>query len=178
MLRKILGLLFCLGLLMGSVSAGAAEETGSIGVMLDQAGEVTLYRVGEFTEAGYRLLDCYGGQELTFDQLLDPQLPTILAQEAADGTPRKSETGLVTWYGVTPGIYLLVQTDCSPDTYPFSPFLVTIPWDGDQWDVQINPQDAPPKTGQGVELFLAMGMMLVSGLGLAGCTLSPWKKRK
>ncbi len=183
MLRKFFGALFCLGVLLGSVSATAAGETGSIGVMLAQEGEVTLYRVGDLTETGYRLAELYGGHALTFDELLSPELAAILAREAKDGVVRQADQGVVTYSGLEPGIYLLVQTACEEESVPFSPFMVTLPWDGDQWDVEVRPREegpanGPPKTGQDAGVFLAMTTMLLSGLGIMACTMAERDRKR
>ncbi|MBQ8834008.1 MAG: hypothetical protein IJ001_03690 [Oscillospiraceae bacterium] len=174
MLRKVFAVLFCLGVLLGSVSAMAAAETGTIGIMLDREGEVTLYRVGDMTAEGCRLLERYGGLELSFDDILSPDMASWLAQEAEGGTTRESVDCLVTFDGLEQGLYLLVQTTTEVGHYPFSPFLVTIPWDGDQWSIRTRPRteegtEESPKTGQGMGLPLAVGLMLVSGMGLMGC---------
>ena len=168
MLRKILCVVFGLAVLLGSTSALAAPRTGTIGIMLEREGAVTLYRVGDAGESSYRLLDCYGGMEVSFDDILSPDLAAWLAQEVTGGTERKAVDGLVTFTELEQGVYLLVQTS-APGYYPFSPFLVSIPWDGDQWSVQANPKIAElleeiPHTGDNGILFAAMALMLVSGL--------------
>lgn len=172
MMRKVLSVLFCLGVLLGSVSAMASEQMGTIGVMLDQEGAVTLYRVGEICGESFHLFPGYGGETVNFDQIISPELASILAQEAAEGSTQRAVDGLVTFTGLEQGIYLLVQTEVEEGSYPFSPFLVTIPWDGDQWTVHSKPktaQDLLPKTGQDLRLLLGAGMMLASALGLMGC---------
>ena len=48
----------------------------------------------------------------------------------------------------------------------FSPFLVTLPWDGYQWQVEVDPMNtALPQTGDGVGI--AMFAMSASGAGIA-----------
>lgn len=185
MLRKLFAILFCLGVLLGSASAMASVETGSVGIMLGTEGEVTLYRVGDLRGPEFVLLERYGGETVTFDELLSPELAAWLAQEAGDGVAQRTSEGMVTFDGLEQGIYLLVQTAVAPGAYPFSPFLVTIPWDGGQWDLQTYPSaDAAPgsgpKTGQDLGLLLAAAIMTVSGLGLIaiqGHRRTMWKGR-
>lgn len=180
MLRKILCTVFGLLVLMSSICALAAPQSGTIGVMLDREGAVTLHRVGDAGENSYRLLDCYGGMELSFDEILSPDLAAWLAQEVSGGTAQEAVDGLVTFYGLEQGLYLLVQTS-APGYYPFSPFLVSIPWDGNQWSVEANPKIAElleelPQTGENSRLFAAMALMLVSGLTLM--TLAALRSRR
>ena len=181
MVRKLFCMVFALGLLLGSVTAMAAQQTGSIGIMLEQEGSVTLYRVGEMGQETGCLLERYGGLELSFDDLLSPDLAAWLAQEAEGGITRESVEGLVTFGGLEQGIYLLVQTMDEPGQYPFSPFLVSIPWDGDQWDITASPKvsellDQLPQTGQTAGFLVAFGLMVVSLAGMAGCLA--WENRK
>ena len=166
MRRKLICLLLAIWILMGSVTASAAGETGTIRVLLGQKGKVTLYRVGSFTEGGCRLLKIYGGGELSFDDLLSQDMAQWLAEKAVNGTTKKTVNGTVTFSDVEVGIYLVVHKQAAEGYLPFAPFIITMPWDGDQWNMEAKPKITTeiPKTGDFV-LFPALTMLL-SGSGL------------
>ena len=170
MLRKIACILLGTAMFLGSVSALAATQTGSIGVMLDGEGVVTLYRVGSIQENRYRLLDSYGGTVLGFDDILSADLAAWLAQEVFGGQEKRSADGLVTFSGLEQGLYLLVQTDAAGGI-PFTPFLVSLPWDGDQWCIQTSPKieellERIPHTGDQSALPRALALAVFSGAAI------------
>lgn len=170
MRRKLHCLLLAVWVLLGSVCASAEGETGTVRVELGQKGKVALYRVGSFTEDGCRLLKTYGGGELSFDDLLSQDMAQWLAGKVVNGTTKKSEDGVVTFADVEVGIYLVVHKEAAEGYAPFAPFIITMPWDGDQWDIEAKPKITTeiPQTGDAA-LIPALAMLL-SGSALAFLT--------
>lgn len=166
----------------------AAEEDGSIRIMLAREedrtyyGSVSLYRVGTPVSGGYRLGSGYGGG---FVETVDAQAPALaqwLAERAgiADGIRILDSDGSGEFRRLEAGLYLLVQTDPAEGFYPFVPFLVQLPFEG-QWDILALPklESVPaetPQTGDDPNLPYYVLTMVVSGMGLGACLIR--KRRK
>lgn len=145
-------------------------------------GEVALYHVAEPLEGGYRLKESYGGGAIRQEDACSPQLAQWLSEQAGFGGVRRllDADGCGDFYGLTEGLYLLVQTQAPEGWQRAAAFLVPIPLNG-QWEVLSCPKTAElltesPQTGQHpAPLFAAMGMVL-SGLGLYFCLENLRKK--
>ncbi len=158
--------------------AAAAQLMGSIRVTLGmQEGEVALYYVGERIEGGYVLRDPYGGGFIKEEDAHSPALAQWLA-ESVDGEGRYrtlDAEGTAEFSQVSQGLYLLVQTETQRGYYPITPFLITLPYEG-QWNIHANPKSQQsPHTGQNLVPFLGAAGMVLSGAGLLGCFVK--KKR-
>ena len=174
-----------------AVPVSAAEETGTIRLDLDAGelpvinGEVTLYRVGEEMPGGYRLVTEFGGGIVQEPDARSPHLAQWLSQMARDGgaTLLLDADGKAVFEGLSHGLYLLVQTQRMDGFYPFRPFLVTVPMDGD-YDIFIEPMTQPivltptPSTGQDPLIYGAALVLWVSGFSLVLCLNVALRRRK
>ncbi len=180
--RRIVCLLFAVGVLvMAALPAYAAGE-GKIqvspqrGGMLVPGGEVTLYRVGEAVEGGYRLSAGVADWIVEEADVYDPDIAQWIAQSTtAEGTTKSlGDCGNVTFTGLSAGVYLIRQTEAAPGYEPFSPFLVVLPLSGPQWEaatypkVDKNPEETP-KTADPMTLLFGTVGMTASGMGLMLC---------
>lgn len=162
--------------------ARAAEEGGSIRIMLDVGdlaatnGAVTLYQVGLEISDGYRILEEFGGGMVKEADARSPHLAQWLTQMTGEGgtTRLLDADGCAEFSRLPDGLYLLVQTEQMDGFYAFRPFLVTLPLEGER-SVQVSPLIQPivvdeiPATGQHPAPILAAMVLVVSGLGLAVC---------
>ena len=170
MLRRIFNIV-TVGLVFLLSVSGLAAQVGSIRVETE-GGTVALYRVGDFEETCFRLLQSYGGRKVTFDESLSPELAEELAEIAQGGYVKAADIyGDVLFANREPGLYLLVQRT-APDGYmPFNPFLVSLPWDGDQWEVKVQPklEQQQPMTGDSADPMHWLGAMVFSAAGILCC---------
>ena len=170
MKRKIL----CMGLMlvmMAVISLPVRSYSGTIRVDIGGAGEVTLYRVGILDRDFYRLSDEHGGGTLTFDDVLMPELAEWLAARATGGIARKTEGGIAEFTGLSDGLYLAVQTEERLGYEDFQPFLISLPWDGEVWYLDVKPEmyllpPDTPQTGDRSFVVLSSWVMAASMLGL------------
>lgn len=159
----------------------AGEAGGSIRLDLDVGdfavtnGAVKLYQVALQGPEGYMLSDSFGGGMVKPEDALSSSLAQWLAQTAEDGgiTRLLDADGCAEFSRLPDGLYLVVQSENMDGFYPFEPFLVSIPMEG-EWDIQVSPLISPivaesPATGQDMQPFLGIAGMVVSGLGLALC---------
>ena len=170
MTRKLFSLAAML-LVLYRIVLPASGTSGSITVELDASVKVSLYLVGAWEDGGYRLLEPYGGGFLTFDDILSDDLARWLAGRAEGGISRETDQGAVKFTDLNEGLYLVAQTPEGAVEQKFSPFLVSLPWDGNRWDVQIVPQvtDAMtelPQTGDFWGFRISAVFMMLSMLGL------------
>lgn len=152
-------------------------------------GMLAAYRVARIAEAdgNYRFeaLAPYEVQELRQEDLNTPELAAAFAGQVSGGeiAPTSSESGLIRFENLEPGLYLIVQTEASDGFDPLQPFLVTIPMNEDGhyvYDVtaegkfQLHQEPKPtaptsptepglPQTGQ---LNWPIPVLTVLGLGL------------
>lgn len=180
--KRIICLLFAVGILvMTALPANAAGE-GKIqvspqrGGMFVPGGEVTLYRVGEAVEGGYRLSAGVADWIVEDEDIFDPELAGwIIQSTTAEGTEKAiGDSGSVTFTDLEAGVYLIEQTEAAPGYEAFTPFLVVLPLSGPQWEVATYPKvdKAPeenPKTAEPMTLLSGMAGMILSGTGLAVC---------
>ena len=170
-----------------SLPAQAGELGGSIRLDLEVGdfvvtnGAVKLYQVAQQGPEGYLVSDSFGGGLVKPEDALSSSLAQWLAQTAEDGgiTRLLDADGCAEFSRLPDGLYLVVQSEKMDGFYPFEPFLVTLPMDGER-DIQVSPPVFPivaesPATGQDMQPFLGVAGMVVSGLGLALCAMG---KRK
>lgn len=170
-----------------SLPAQAGELGGSIRLDLEVGdfvvtnGAVKLYQVAQQGPEGYLVSDSFGGGLVKPEDALSSSLAQWLAQTAEDGgiTRLLDADGCAEFSRLPDGLYLVVQSEKMDGFYPFEPFLVTIPMDGER-DIQVSPSVFPivaesPATGQDMQPFLGVAGMVVSGFGLALCAMG---KRK
>ena len=172
-----------------AVPASAAEETGSMRIVLDAGelpvttGSVTLYPVGVAAEGGFQLRTEYGGGFVRQSDAITEELANWLVELSEDAqgiTQELDVNGCAEFYGLSDGLYLLVQSERMEGFYPFPPLLITLPLDTER-NIQIYPTVAPivaqnPATGQGAGLFAGLLCMVLSGFGLVLCWTA-YKKR-
>lgn len=170
-----------------SLPAQAGEFGGSIRLDLEVGdfvvtnGAVKLYQVAQQGPEGYLVSDSFGGGLVKTEDALSSSLAQWLAQTAEGGgiTRLLDADGCAEFTRLPDGLYLVVQSEKMDGFYPFEPFLVTIPMDGER-DIQVSPPVFPivaesPATGQDMQPFLGVAGMVVSGFGLALCAMG---KRK
>ena len=173
MIRRLLCIFFAFCMVLGmGITVSAAAPTGSL-LVYAKGGEVTLYRAGDVEGSGFRLTEAFGGGYVTFQDSLSENLASWLAERAEGGTTLKADKdGVVSFPDLEEGLYLVVQTEAASGYYPFNPFLVNIPWDGYEWDMDAKPKmellpKQSPQTGD--DILPAVAAMLLSGMGLAFC---------
>ncbi len=189
MIRKTVCALFAAALLMAAgAKAEAAEQLGSIQVSLDLGelpalhGSMTLYRVGDRTEEGYRITEAFGGGIVRDPDARSVHLARWLAESAGDGgkTIYLDVDGNVTFSHLEEGLYLVLQTERTDGFYPIKPALITLP-DENQWEAKLFVAPDPiildnPQTGQQPWPFLGALGMAGSGMGLYFCLDNKRKK--
>lgn len=181
MRRRLMCIVLMAAVLSGNVlQAQAAEWRGSIHVTLEYGqepiqGSVTLYRVGEETPDGYRLLESFGGGMIRQEDGQSPALAQWLAESAGDGGEARilDADGTACYTDLEQGLYLLMQPQPPEGYLAVSPFLIPVPYDG-LWNMTAYPKTQrvvteSPKTGQHpAPIIGAMGMVL-AGMGILMC---------
>ena len=183
MRRMMLLLLTAVCLMVGSPTAEAADNWGSIQVQLDTEdlpvinGAVTLHQVGVKVEEGYRIADRFGGGIIRMEDMDSDKLALWLAESADEGgiTHLLDADGAAVFSELEQGLYMLVQTERIDGFYPIYPIILSIPQDN-QWDAVIRRKPVPvvteiPKTGQSIIPFLGILGMLLSSTGLLLCAV-------
>lgn len=185
-MRRVVYALILVAALALAPPAQAAVR-GSLELHLDAGelpvlnGAVTLYPVGIHSEAGFRMLDKYGGGMLRQEDMSSENLARWLAELASDGrTLLLDVDGRAVFSNLEEGVYLVKQTERMDGFYPFRPFLVALP-SGGRWELLEEPgilpiAPEPPRTGQDPETLLAAAAMVLSGTGLILCWI--WDRRK
>ena len=177
--RRLMCIMMVIGLLGNlAVQGAAAAQTGSICVVLEcgegvvSSGTVTLYRVGEPVEGGYRLRSAFGGAFVAEADAGGSALAQRLVGLAdSDGVAHYPDAdGCVEYSRLEEGLYLVAQTEATEGFYPVVPFLVQLPCVG-QWYVEANPKmmelpEEQPQTGQHPAPILAAMGLVLSGLAL------------
>lgn len=177
-LRRIiafLAVIFALSSMQLSVYACA---DGSIQVSLRDEGipisgaEIKLYHAGIPTQTGYRLTEAFGGGMITQLDVYSPELAAWLSQGASGGAQQTTdEEGQAAFRQLEEGLYLVTQESAGNGCGLFAPFLVVIPWDGDQWDITLEPKMdreiiISPETGDPGTVDHGILFMVLSGLGI------------
>lgn len=129
-----------------------------------KGGSITLYHVGTPGEGGYHLTDGLANWMVRDTDACSTEFAQwIVSRLDSSGItiPVKNDKG-VEFSGLEAGLYLVMQTECAPLCKPFSPFLVSLPAEGNQWYLEAKPKvDADtgenPDTGEGkIPLFLTL----------------------
>ena len=182
MRRRVLCVLAAVWVLLGScISAEGTEITGSVTVDWGaDTGSVTLFQVGTPISGGYVLGQEFGGGIVTGKDVSSRALAQWLCEhvEYEGWTQPANELSVAEFGRLEEGLYLIVQNGAADGYYPFLPFLVELPSEG-QWNVLAKPkmESCPvevPRTGQGMEPFSGMLGMVLS----AAAAVMLLKKRK
>ena len=188
MRRRFLCVFCGLILLLVLTAPVFAAGPGSLSVTLacgelpvKRGGMITVYKVGEPADGGYRLSKDYGGGLVAGAETGSASLPQWLAEQSGGSgiTRHVDADGNVTFSPLEAGLYLVVQTEAAAGYYPISPFLVELPY-LNQWHVQAMPKmealpQVTPETGDGTGVVLFIWCMLASGAALV---LMPGLKKK
>ena len=171
MIRRIWKSAVMLSLLSMMAITAAAAPLGSISV-LTRGGTVALFRVGDFENTQFRLLEEYGGDAIGFDQAISWELAAALAEKAGSGFVKAADlSGWVEFSELDAGLYLLVQRSTPQGYEPFEPFLLSLPWDSDQWNVSLEPKSEgiQPETGDPGQPEEWSVVMTFCGVGILWC---------
>lgn len=179
--RKIICMLFAVGILALSAFPASAAGPGLIQVMPQEqgepvsGGEVTLYAIGKAVEDGYRLSAELADWTVDITEIFDPDLAWWLAENIRTEGISKAvgDAGSVEYSGLEEGVYLMIQSRAAPGYQPFRPYIVVLPMSGQEWKAPTCPKvkrlsGDNPKTGD-VGLVMAGAGMAVSGAGLWVC---------
>lgn len=174
-MKRVLAGMIVLFVILPLIALDAFAAEGVIRIVLREDGEVTVCLVGVPEGDHHRLLDAYGGGEVSFDDSLSNELAAWLAQKKRDGITKSLENGVAEFTGLEEGLYLVAQTKGEKGKEKFAPFLVSIPWDGNMWQVEVTPMPPePPQTGDGIFFFLCM---FVLSAGILALKAAPWQKK-
>lgn len=180
-MRRRIRNVISMGVVMWLLVFGAgATALGSI-TILTKGGTVAVYRVGDFEDTHFRLLEAYGGEKIGFEESLSPELAARLVQHARSGYVKAADlNGNVVFSEQEPGLYLVVQRSTPAGYEPFAPFLVSLPWDGDQWNVKAEPklEGIQPKTGDPANPDRWFAAMCICASGLIWCIFRGWEEIK
>lgn len=185
MRRGFVCVLLTIWLLTGLAQpAVAAVQTGSITVSWGtDSGSVTLYRVGTPISGGFMLRQEFGGGIISDWDVSSHALAQWLYEQAEyEGwTIQANELGEAEFPRLEQGLYLLVQERAPEGYYPFLPFLVALPYEG-QWHLRAEPKmekypGEQPRTGEDGSIYAAAVTMAVSGMGIVFCMFRKRKKR-
>ena len=166
-MRRMLHI-FLLFYVLGLICMPATAATGTIRVHIAGEGKITLYRVGVLERDHYLLSDEHGGGEVTFDDVLRPELAARLASRASGGISRETKDGVAEFSGLSEGLYLAVRTAGDGD---FEPVLISLPWDGDTWYLDIKSEKTEqlidiPQTGDRSIVVVSSWIMCAAMIGL------------
>ena len=179
MVRRMVLILTAAVVLMGVGLQTRAAETGRIRVSFGREvsgrNMITLYRVGALAGGDYALEERFGGGLIRREDVHRPELAVWLAEAAGVAETERllDADGTAEFSRLQEGLYLIVQTEKSPEGPGMTPFLIPLPFEG-CWEVQANPKTGAlltpsPETGDHPSpLIGAMGLVL-SGMGLAAC---------
>lgn len=178
MIRRI-GKLLLAVLLICLLQAGtSAAALGSIQISLKggsrpiNGAQIRVYLAGKPVTGGYRLTKTFGGGLITEADVFSPELAVWLSQRASGGWKGTTDQeGTVKFQGLEEGLYLVTQSGSKGGYRPFEAFLVTIPWDGTQWEITAAPKterDDPstPDTSDPGTVDRGLLGMTLSGTGL------------
>lgn len=157
----------CMVMVM-SLPAKAAGMEGSIRVIpvwggkRIVGGEISVSRVGDRTEGGFRVTDGLADWTVSEQEIFSGSWMQWLLEQA-EGESVTGSAGME--FGeLKEGLYLVQQTQPAPGFLTFSPFLLTIP-EGDNWDVAaevraVRDGEAPQTGDRHIPLIGAMGLGL------------------
>ena len=142
-LMIILAALYFLGVLP---SVGAAGP-GSLRIELEEGGKpvsgarVLLCKAGAPVQGGYLLEEEFGGGFVTEVDVMLPDLARWLGEKGRSySTDLTDAEGIAAFYGLEEGLYLVKQEENEGTLASFTPFLITIPWDGNMWEITASPK--------------------------------------
>ena len=183
MFKKLWGLcvmMVLLAVLPVGVQAGEGiiRVLPSLGGDMILGGSVTLYRVGDPVEGGFRLTEGLANWVIRGEDAFGTDLPRWLTERLRGTGITRSITGAegAVFEGLEDGLYLLAQPVAPEGCQSFSSFMVSLPL-GENREIFTYPKlqlAVNPKTGDHpAPIIGAMGLAL-SFLGLMGL----WEKRK
>lgn len=161
----------CMVMVM-SLPVKAADREGSIRVIpvwggkQIAGGEVSVCRVGDRTEDGFRVTDGLANWTVSEQEIFSGSwMRWILehAEEEVISGPVNQE-GEAAFEDLREGLYLVRQPRAAPGFMAFSPFLLSIP-EGENWDVAaevkaVRDEESPRTGDRHVPIIGAMGLGL------------------
>ena len=161
----------CMVMVM-TLPARATEEKGSIRIIpvwggkQIEGGEVSVSRVGDRTEEGFRVTDGLANWTVSEQEIFSGHWMQWLL-EKAEGKVLScpvNQKGEAEFEELTEGLYLVQQPRPAAGFMAFSPFLLSIP-EGENWDVaaevKVVRDGESPRTGdRHVPIIGAMGLGL------------------
>ena len=145
-MRKLLIMLTAL-FFLGALPAAGAVGPGSLRVGLKEGGDpisgvrVLLCKAGAPVEGGYLLEEEFGGGFVTEVDVMLPALAQWLGEKGRSYRTEITDTeGIAAFYGLEEGLYLVKQEENGGTSLSFTPFLITIPWDGNMWEITASPK--------------------------------------
>jgi len=170
MYRRMLIFFVSFGIMLWMGLETRAAENGSI-LLTMRGGTAALYRVGDLNGQSLILREEYGSVPVSQEEILSPELAQRLQERGGSGLIKAADVrGEVLFSGLESGLYLVTQPSTPSGQEPFAPFLVCLPWDGGQWNVEVNLQSIP-QTGDYVDPGMWWVAMTASVLGIACCVV-------
>lgn len=178
MLKRLTVLFSALFLFFAIPAVVQAAGEGTIQIDLKGGGKpiqgapIRVFLAGTPIEGGYRLTDTFGGGVITQLDVFSPEVADWLSKRASGGWRGVTDKdGSISFQGLNEGLYLVVQSKGKGGYQPFTPFLITIPWDGDQWNITATPKTEKeitvvPDTSDPGTVDKGLIGMLLSGTGL------------
>lgn len=178
MSKRIAAVLTALLLFSALTVNALAEGEGSLRIDLRGSGspisgaQIRVYLVGTPVKGGYRLTETFGGGLIAEADVFSPELAVWLSRLASGGWQgATNREGTVKFQGLEEGLYLVTQDGSAGGYRPFESFLITIPWDGVQWEIAATPKTerddpfTPETSDPGIADKGLLGIAL-SGTGL------------
>lgn len=191
MFKRILAIIAVLGWAAGLSVPAYAAGAGSIKINLTVSDKpvsgvrILLSKAGNAVPGGYLLTEAFGGGMIAETDILLPELADWLAQEKVSGIDGKTdEEGTVFYPGLEEGLYLVKQVTTANMGPLFAPFVVVIPWDGNEWNLELRPvletgNETPAYTADSCYQQWPMYTMFFSGVGILTLQyLKTGKKRR
>lgn len=187
-MRKLFAL-FAVGLMLTVLLSNvAAAGPGSLRIELKEHGnpikgaEVRICKAGHPVQGGYILANEYGGGFVTEMDVMLPALAQWLAEKGGAYTSENTDTeGIAAFYGLEEGLYLVIQEKSAEGYTPIVPFLITLPWDGNVWEITASPKTErlpsvlPETSDPGIADRGIRGMCLSAlGLFVMVCSRKKW----
>lgn len=161
----------CMVMVM-SLPVKAADREGSIRVIpvwggkQIAGGEVSVSRIGDRTEDGFRVTDGLANWTVSEQEIFSGSCMGWLLEQA-DGKAVLSsvnQEGEAVFEGLGEGLYLVQQKKAASGFLAFSPFLLSIP-EGGSWDVvrevkAVHAGESPRTGDRHIPLIGAMGLGL------------------
>lgn len=159
-----------------AATARAAEDTGTVSIVLScpetvKQGAVTFWKAAEAADGGYRLTEDYGGGIVKKEDVSSEELARWMAKQSGEGgiTKLLDADGRAEVTDLSPGLYLVCQTEEVKGYYAMEPFLVEVDGTNRQYTFPLSYQECP-QTGQPSAPILWAMLLVASGLGLLAVT--------